>query len=160
MNCGQCGKVCNLQHATSTCPAAACAIGSCSAGFFDCDAVADSGCECAGQDRGDGMKGCCAGGCQTMHQDGFMHTFYDCLPAGSYSLALAKDAGLAYGLASPVERQLTCGTTQVYCTVKNKECACWSYADTTDPTAVGRAHYNRGNVDPCVCPAAGDPTWN
>ncbi len=42
-NCGACGNVCTLPHATSVCAAGACAVGSCAPGFADCNA--DGGCE-------------------------------------------------------------------------------------------------------------------
>jgi hypothetical protein len=46
-NCGACGNVCALAHATSTCTAGACAVSACSAGFANCDGNAANGCESA-----------------------------------------------------------------------------------------------------------------
>ena len=45
-NCGNCGAVCNLANATEVCTSSACAIASCTSGYFDVDAVAANGCEC------------------------------------------------------------------------------------------------------------------
>ena len=44
-NCGACGNVCNLPHASSSCLAGACKISFCNSGFSDCDANAANGCE-------------------------------------------------------------------------------------------------------------------
>jgi hypothetical protein len=44
-NCGGCGRACTVgPHATGTCSHGTCGI-TCSAGFGDCDAVGDNGCE-------------------------------------------------------------------------------------------------------------------
>jgi hypothetical protein len=45
LHCGRCGSACALPNATPACRAGACAIGSCNAGFADCDGVAANGCE-------------------------------------------------------------------------------------------------------------------
>jgi hypothetical protein len=44
-NCGACGRVCALSHASSTCAAGACAVTACATGFLDCDGAAANGCE-------------------------------------------------------------------------------------------------------------------
>jgi hypothetical protein len=44
-NCGACGNVCSLPHATATCATGACQIATCDAGFADCDGIAATGCE-------------------------------------------------------------------------------------------------------------------
>ncbi len=44
-NCGACGNVCSLAHATAGCSASGCVVASCNAGFADCDGVAANGCE-------------------------------------------------------------------------------------------------------------------
>lgn len=46
-NCGLCGKVCVLAHATPWCVAGACKLGPCDPGFGDCNAVSTDGCETA-----------------------------------------------------------------------------------------------------------------
>jgi len=46
-HCGACDTVCALANATATCPGGTCAIGSCTAGFGDCNMRADDGCETA-----------------------------------------------------------------------------------------------------------------
>jgi hypothetical protein len=46
-NCGACGNVCSLAHATSTCTGGACAVSACSTGFANCDGNAANGCEAA-----------------------------------------------------------------------------------------------------------------
>src|SRR5262249_18270350 len=44
-NCGGCGAVCNLANATETCPGGVCTLGTCSAGFGNCDSDPSNGCE-------------------------------------------------------------------------------------------------------------------
>ena len=44
-NCGTCGHVCNLDHANNACVGGSCAIGSCQAGYGNCNNRANDGCE-------------------------------------------------------------------------------------------------------------------
>lgn len=143
-----------------------CAIADCAAGFLDCDHLPSTGCECAGRDRNDGQKGCCGNLCQTAHQDGFGHPYYDCQALGSYSLALAKEAADAYGFGTSVDEQaVTCGvrmTTKALCVTEGRSCVCWAYEDSGTTQATGHARYHKanGNSEPCVCPSSSDPPWN
>jgi len=44
-NCGFCGNVCNLPHATAVCSSGSCLISSCNSGYSNCDGRDDTGCE-------------------------------------------------------------------------------------------------------------------
>ncbi len=44
-HCGACGRACALPHATAVCAAGACSVGTCEAGYGDCDSDAANGCE-------------------------------------------------------------------------------------------------------------------
>jgi hypothetical protein len=44
-NCGSCGNVCLLPHATASCDNGTCAIASCNSGYADCDGLDSNGCE-------------------------------------------------------------------------------------------------------------------
>lgn len=44
-NCGACGSVCTLAHASSTCAAGTCLVAECATGFADCNGSASDGCE-------------------------------------------------------------------------------------------------------------------
>jgi hypothetical protein len=44
-NCGVCGRVCNLPHATATCRGATCVVDRCEAGRGDCNLKGEDGCE-------------------------------------------------------------------------------------------------------------------
>jgi hypothetical protein len=46
-HCGGCGRACALPNATATCVAGACRVGTCAAGFGDCDGDSGNGCETA-----------------------------------------------------------------------------------------------------------------
>ncbi len=159
--CGACNApACSLAHATAACPAGSCTVAACAAGWFDCDAKPADGCECAGTDLGDGAHGCCAGGCQTQHNDGFGHAFYDCIAAGTYSEALARDAAHAYDAAvTPFGNTCPNGTTKVICAMSSSACTCWAYADSANAgSAVGRARQNTTSST-CYCPTSGDQPW-
>lgn len=45
MNCGACGHACAFANATGSCVGGACVITACTAGFDDCNALGDDGCE-------------------------------------------------------------------------------------------------------------------
>jgi hypothetical protein len=44
-NCGACGRACAVPNATPSCSTGACAVGTCNAGFADCDRSTTNGCE-------------------------------------------------------------------------------------------------------------------
>ena len=44
-NCGTCGSACNLANATESCSTGSCVLGTCSAGYGNCDGAASNGCE-------------------------------------------------------------------------------------------------------------------
>ncbi|MDP3279059.1 MAG: hypothetical protein Q8Q09_27960 [Deltaproteobacteria bacterium] len=56
-HCGACGRNCTLPNATAACASAQCRVGTCNAGFADCDTSATNGCET----RLDSASNC--GGC-------------------------------------------------------------------------------------------------
>ncbi|MDB4932922.1 MAG: uncharacterized protein JWM10_5406, partial [Myxococcaceae bacterium] len=83
-NCGACGNRCVLANATAVCRAGGCAVGTCAAGFADCDGVAANGCEVAlGTDplhcgscplacnATNGAASCVAGACRITCAAGF-----------------------------------------------------------------------------------------
>jgi hypothetical protein len=159
--CGACNApACNLAHATAACPAGSCTVGSCNAGYFDCDGKAATGCECPGVDLGGGAGGCCPGNkCQTAHTDGFAHSFYDCEP--TYSETLARDAAKAAGFANPFGNNCGTGNSEkVICGQSSTACTCWVYADSASSmNATGRARANTTS-NTCYCPNVGDQPWN
>lgn len=68
-NCGACGTVCNLQHASSVCLAGTCAIAACDPGWDDCDSDFSDGCE---QNVSDNRSNC--GGCGITCSDNHINT--------------------------------------------------------------------------------------
>jgi hypothetical protein len=83
-NCGACGNRCVLANAAAVCRAGGCAVGTCNAGFADCDGVAANGCEVAlGSDplhcgacpvacnATNGAPSCVAGACRITCAAGF-----------------------------------------------------------------------------------------
>lgn len=78
-HCGACGVECNMPNAVEVCASGTCSIGSCEAGFDDCDGTMPNGCEtniasdslncgACSNDCSTGMAnanvGCSAGSCQ------------------------------------------------------------------------------------------------
>lgn len=64
-HCGGCGQRCTLPHTSPRCAASACVVGTCEAGFGDCDGVATNGCETDTRTSSQHCGGCgqpCAGG--------------------------------------------------------------------------------------------------
>ncbi len=45
LNCGTCGTICNLNHATASCNQGRCAVAQCTQGFSDCNNQPADGCE-------------------------------------------------------------------------------------------------------------------
>ncbi|MFO0560813.1 MAG: fibrinogen-like YCDxxxxGGGW domain-containing protein [Polyangiales bacterium] len=75
-NCGACGAACSFANASSSCVSSMCTLGSCAAGFANCDANPANGCEvdtrssaanCGGCGRVcttmNGVSGCSASAC-------------------------------------------------------------------------------------------------
>jgi len=44
-NCGACGVVCSTANGTASCTAGSCQLGTCNAGFADCNGLRNDGCE-------------------------------------------------------------------------------------------------------------------
>jgi hypothetical protein len=98
MNCGGCGKVCNLPNtSTYQCMSSTCGTQTCSAGYVDCNgAFGADGCECQTGAPNSGL--CCGTGCQTKHLngDGTHNTgqnYFDCYPLGIPGSETAKSGG-------------------------------------------------------------------
>lgn len=57
-NCGACGNQCSYPNATAVCTAGSCEMGSCLAGFADCDGLASNGCEVDTRSDAQNCGGC------------------------------------------------------------------------------------------------------
>ncbi len=85
-NCGGCGSVCDYPNASETCTNGVCLLGTCDAGFANCDGIVSNGCEV---DTGSSLANC--GGCG--HLCDYPNASEQCL-AGTCVLG-ACDAGFA-----------------------------------------------------------------
>ena len=63
-NCGSCGSVCSLPNATPKCGGGLCQVGTCNAGWADCNGIATDGCE-VNLNNDIGHCGSCATVCST-----------------------------------------------------------------------------------------------
>jgi hypothetical protein len=156
LNCGACGRACDTAHSVGAgCADGTCAYSGCSAGWSDCDGAAANanGCEC-------NTPSCCSSGaCQTLHSNGLMQTYYDCVPLGTYTQAQALAACTAFTGNSA---QCTdapfglCGTARGVCSSGASTCWCWAYAG----SAAGTVDESTGGVCPGACPTGQGPRWN
>jgi len=171
-HCGACNAPCTLAHATATCPTGTCQVQSCDANNFDCDGAPANGCECPGTDLLDGNKGCCPGKmCQTQHDDGYGHKFYDCVPPATFNLTVATDAARAYD-PTPTNSifmgsctGVTGSTIQIVCNrnAGATKSVAWAFSDTAVTGSVaGRTNITLHPPGPnsCTCPLITDLPWN
>jgi hypothetical protein len=156
-NCRACGAACDTQHSIgAACGATGCTYMGCAAGWSMCTSTAPNlaGCAC-------NTPSCCveAGACQTIHDDGFGHKFYDCTPVNTWVDKSAREACAAYtGNINACTDALTCTGVRTLgpyvCNgAINGTCdTCWSYGGT-----------DIGKVANCQCPTSGLAylgTWN
>lgn len=99
MNCGTCGRLCQIANATSVCSESLCRLASCNTGFADCDGVELNGCEVTLATSGShcGRCGrscpvqdfCIAGECVTaLRSCAEIHRAMPARPSGTYLIDL------------------------------------------------------------------------
>src|SRR5262249_28864544 len=151
-HCGSCTTVCS--GSTPNCVGGICSGTSCPGGTSDCNASSGDGCECS-------TPGCCGTGCQTTHNDGVGHNFYDCVALGTSNPTQALEACAAYTGNASMCHAFSCkppGQNAVVCSdAFSGSCVCWNYSGGN----VGHV-FNSGasGVSNCYCPISTDPTWN
>jgi hypothetical protein len=123
-------------------------LSACADGYQNCDAQDANGCECAG-------TGCCAGGCQTQHSNGVGQSFFDCVAAGTHTVAQATAACAAFtGDASQCHASTPCGSA-VCSDGSTTACDCGFYG------GLDNGKVSSARAGSCSCNARGsDPTWN
>ncbi len=154
-NCGSCNTICNLPNSTYLCQSGGCVIISCDAGYTDCNAVTDDGCEiftsgdvdncgsCSNQCTNDnGTTQCLSGNCAPT----CIGLFGDC------------DGNPDNGCETPLNTLTDCGGCNVACDLPNagESCASGSCAITgCDPgytdcnSQPGCETYTAGDVNNC-----------
>jgi len=113
-NCGECGRVCSGAHAAARCSDGSCALDACEAGYADCDATFDNGCEialntlahCGACDRAcapidNGLMTCAANSCSALRA-----RVGPAAPASSEPVH-GSVGGAVYDLLCPVGEVLT-----------------------------------------------------
>jgi hypothetical protein len=179
-NCGACGQACTATNGSNPqCASGTTCTYTCNAGYLDCnvsEAPDLDGCECHSPGAtqancGNGTNGP-TGCCPVQHTDGLSEgtpKFFDCNPAGQYSLSLAIDACTEFtGNASECtqgqcvgEDGGTDGDLVVCSTGSTTNCPCWTFAGPNvgyehDPHAAP----NGGNNCYCADKTLGDTTYN
>jgi hypothetical protein len=143
---------------TAVCAGGVC-TSSCVNGRFNCNQpaapTADDGCECAG-------TACCGTSCQTSHMNGLGQTFLDCAASNTHNDTQAQAARTAWGMVSTSDFNDTSSCadgTPMECRQTAGSCACWGYSAGTTKPGTGHVHLN-STTNGCMCPTAGDATWN
>jgi hypothetical protein len=162
-----------MPNSTPACVSSACKVGSCNAGFADCNGVAADGCETNLNTSATNCGACgkvCAGGqscvsascvCQLSHSNGLGQTYLDCgnplgTPgnAATYNATMATEAATSAFSGTVSILPAACAGASAALNQSGTACGVWTY----NGTAAGYVHYDPGA---CVCPIAGaDPRWN
>ncbi len=122
-NCGSCGNACALANASQSCVGGACAIGTCNAGFGDCDGQAANGCE-TNLNASVGNCGTCGNACS------FPNAGAGCsngaCAIGSCNAGFGNcDGQAANGCETDLDSSLgNCGTCGNACNLANASSAC------------------------------------
>jgi hypothetical protein len=178
-NCSACGDTCTATNASNPqCNGTTCSY-TCTSGYLDCNASQapdTDGCECHSPGAtqancGNGTNGA-LGCCPVQHNDGLNSgtpKFFDCNPAGSYSLGLAIDACTEFTGNAGQCTQGQCvgadggtdGDLVVCSTGSTTDCPCWTF---TGPNAgyVHDPHLPPSGGNNCFCAdkTLGDTTYN
>ena len=158
-DCGACGNRCAFPHADATCSAGRCALGSCRAGFADCDRAATNGCEAALNSRAacgacgttcSSSQVCASGRCAAACGAGET----SCAGACADLRADAQHCG-ACGAACGDEMDCVEGRCVAACPAGRSRCggACLSLAD--DPAHCGACDRACAAGEVCVAGACG-----
>jgi uncharacterized repeat protein (TIGR01451 family)/MYXO-CTERM domain-containing protein len=119
-HCGGCGIVCAPPHATGSCSAGVCTIGSCNAGYSDCNGLAGDGCEYdqTGFQQDPRNCGSCGSVCAPANGSGTcaagLCTITGCAPGYEDCNGVAAD-GCEYDASSFSTDPLNCGSCSVTC---------------------------------------------
>jgi len=168
-HCGSCTNVCDSTHSNgATCVSSVCEYASCGAGYADCSTASNDvdGCECpTAPTPAQGTAGCCSKSCQTVHMNGYMGSYYDCVALGTYNGTQAIEAATsATSVTGTPSDTWSCtngtDTAHAVCKQGSSSCSCWTYSSTnTGFAAAGRVHKNPTS-NSCFCATSADDPWN
>jgi hypothetical protein len=163
-NCGACGNVCSLDHATAACTNGTCTVSACAEGFFDCNHNPADGCEsnplsdtnnCSACgtacNRTNGTPGCTAGVCKITCTDGFADCDKDPVNGCEVNLTASVDNCGTCGNICPDQPNGTATCVNRVCGVSN--CAA-PFGDCDNNGKTG-CEANTNN-DPQNCGACGN----
>jgi hypothetical protein len=108
------------------------------------------GCECT-------TPACCGTNCQTIHDDGLGHPFYDCRPLGTYDVNSAIAACQAY--AASIQGSPANCTGDWTCNHPNTMMACYSASYNICTMCWNYSGMGTGLTTSCECPASTIGTW-
>ncbi len=154
-HCGACGALCVTANGTAACRAGACAVGSCNAGFEDCDGMPANGCEadtrnsvtdCGGCGTvctaANGTAGCASGACTVAMCNRW---FSDC------------DATVSNGCETDLRTLASCGGCGAACAFAHATSNCSTGTCTFVSCSAGYANCDGNIANGCESAPATDP---
>ncbi|PKN54487.1 MAG: hypothetical protein CVU56_26305 [Deltaproteobacteria bacterium HGW-Deltaproteobacteria-14] len=111
-DCAACGDACQFDHAGAVCSAGACALGTCAAGFGDCNTSTADGCETSLKTLAD--CGGCGTPCTYLHGTATCATG-TCAPVACETGHADCDANMLNGCESDLTDPLSCGSCGNVC---------------------------------------------
>jgi hypothetical protein len=145
-NCGACGMSCDLANAAESCATDACALGTCSSGFGNCDGNPANGCEA----RLDSLMNC--GSCMVACN---LANAAETCPGGTCTLGACTtgfgncDGNPATGCETSTRTLTDCGTCGTPCDIPNATESCMTGTCALGSCDTGFANCSGGLADGC-----------
>ncbi|HXC51552.1 MAG TPA: hypothetical protein VN634_11750 [Candidatus Limnocylindrales bacterium] len=156
-NCGSCGTICTAANGTAGCTSSTCTIGSCSAGFTDCNNSVVDGCEAATTSDPNNCGGCgttCAAPNGTPGCTSGTCTISGCNSGFANCNGIPGD-GCEVGTSSDTNNCGGCGLT---CAAANGTAGCSSGSCTITGCNSGFANCNGNPADGCETITSNNPS--
>ncbi len=153
-NCGGCGHVCSLANANATCSAGACAVGSCKAGYADCDGVASNGCEtnlAVAAHCGACTGSACSGGTPVCSASNGTYSCVSGCPGSAPTLCNGTSC------VDTTSDPNNCGGCGMGCAVPHATAKCASSTCGVGSCSTGFADCNGAAIDGCETATTSDP---
>ena len=152
-HCGNCATACTYTNASGVCSASVCQLGTCNAGYGNCDSTASNGCEVALNTTTD--CGTCSNACTNAHGTTAC-TAGSCVPACSSGYS-SCDSNAANGCEQNTGTDVNhCGTCTNVCSYAHATPACSGGACSMGACAYLYGNCNGSTADGCEKPLTAD----